>query len=155
MIPVQNTPLMPTIEVVGGDVATWAVKVDGRTIATCGNVAVARKAAERIRQTLEREARIAAIRALADYLEQNPDAPCAYVSAGWWANDAKPLATCASHMPGAKIDNRADYAVSVCVDFGARVKLAAMASRNCLRPRPIVHELPPELAALPITRAAR
>ena len=151
MIPVQNAPVMPTIEVVGGEVATWAVTVDGRTVATCGNAAVARQAAERIRQTLEREARIAAIRALADYLEHNPDAPCAYVSAGWWAKDAKSLATCASHMPGAKIDNGAHYAVHVCVDFGARVKLAAIASRDCLRPRPIVHELPPELAALPTT----
>src|SRR5512144_500986 len=119
MILGQNTTV-PTIEVVGGDAATWAVNVDGRTIVTCANAAVARQAAERIRRTLEREAQIAAIRALADYLEENPNAPCAHVSAGWWADDAKSLAACASHMPGATLDNREDYAISVCVDFGAR-----------------------------------
>src|SRR4051794_1053398 len=154
MISGENATV-PTIEVVGGDAATWAVNVDGRTIVTCANAAVARQAAERIQRTLEREARIAAIRALADYLERNPDAPCAHVTAGWWADDAKSLAACASRMPGAALDNRDDYSVSVCVDFGARVTLAAMASRNRLRLRPLVHELPPELAALATAEAAR
>jgi hypothetical protein len=144
----------PTVEVIGGDAARWIVKVAGDVVATCGNASLARRTAEQIRRTLEREARVAAIRALAEYLEQHPEAPCDRVSASAWASSADALAESAARMTGSLLDNTRDSFVRVAVDFGSGVELEVLLSRyNLVEPAP-VRELPPQLAALPTGRAA-
>jgi hypothetical protein len=121
----------PTVAVVGGDAARWIVKVAGEEVATCGNASLARRTAEEIRRTLEREARIAAIRALADYLERCPEAPCDRVSASSWAGSADALADSAARMPESVLDNTRDVFVRVVVDFGSRGP-----ARGAAEPRP-------------------
>jgi hypothetical protein len=144
----------PTVEVIGGEAARWTVKVAGDVVATCGNAALARRTAEQIRRTLEREARVAAIRALADYLEQHPEAPCDRVSASTWAPSADALAESAARMTGSLLDNMRDSFVRVAVDFGSGVELEALLSRYHLVKPAAVRELPPQLAALARERAA-
>jgi hypothetical protein len=145
---------VPAVDVISGDTARWAVKVAGEVVATCGNAALAQRTAEQLRRTLEREARIAAIRALADYLEEHPDAPCAHVTARSWADTANALADSAARMPGSALDNTRDSFVSVAVDFGAGVALEALLSRyQLVEPAP-VRALPPQLAALPAKEMA-
>src|SRR3954468_3602240 len=139
----------PTVEVIGGDAARWIVKVAGDVVATCGSAPLATRTAEQIRRTLEREARVTAIRALADYLEQHPEAPCDRVSASTWAPSAEALAESAARMTGSLLDNTRDSIVRVAVDFGSGVELEALLSRYQLVKRAPVRELPPLLAALP------
>jgi hypothetical protein len=139
----------PSVAVVGGDAARWIVKVAGEVVATCGSASLARRTAEEIRRTLEREARIAAIRALADYLEWHPEALCDRVSASRWARSADALAESAARMPESVLDNTCDVFVRVVVDFGSGVQLEALLSRDQLVEPPAVRELPPQLAALP------
>lgn len=100
------------------------------------------------RRTLEREARIAAIRALADYLERHPEAPCDRVSASSWARSADALADAAARMPESVLDNTREVFVRVAVDFGSGVQLGALLSRYQLVEPPAVRELPTQLAAL-------
>ena len=144
----------PTVAVVRGDATRWIVKVAGEVVATCGNASLARRTAEEIRRTLEREARIAAIRALADYLERHPDAPCDRVSASSWPPSTDALADSAARMPESVLDNTRDFLVRVILDFGSGVHLDALLSRDQLVEPPAVRELPPQLAALPRERAA-
>jgi hypothetical protein len=147
--------MTPTVEVVGGDAAQWVVKVAGSVVARCGDAALAKRTAEHIGRTLEREARIAAIRALADYLEQHPEAPCNRVSATSWARSADELAGAAARMPGSALDNTSESFVRVVVDFGCEVALEVLLSRyHLVKPAP-VRDLPSQLAALPmISKAA-
>jgi len=145
---------VPAVDVISGDTARWVVTVAGEIVATCGNAALAQRTAEQLRRTLEREARIAAIRALADYLEQHPDAPCGHVTARSWADTADTLAASAARLPGSALDNTSDSFVSVAVDFGAGVELAAILSRyQLVKPAP-VRALPPQRAALPTKETA-
>jgi uncharacterized Ntn-hydrolase superfamily protein len=144
-----SQPPAITVELVGGDAATWAVKVDGDTIAACGNATLARQTADRVAKRLEREALVASIRALASYLEQHENVPCNHVNAITWFHDANELAECAARMPGSVLDNTGDYSVDIRVDFGSQVTLEAKGSRSVLCPTPpVVRELPPELARL-------
>jgi hypothetical protein len=145
---------VPTVDVISGDTARWVVTVAGEVVASCRNAALARRTAEQIQSTLEREARVAAIRALADYLEQHPDAPCCHVAARSWADTADALAASAARMPGSALDNTRDSSVSVAVDFGAGVALEVLLSRHhILKPAP-ARTLPPQLASLPTKETA-
>lgn len=90
----MNTSIAETadIAVEPNEIGTWDLIVDGIKVGiTSVTEEEAHDAIRTYRAALERTELVANVRALADWLEANPDAPCSHVFTGVWSHRTRPL----------------------------------------------------------------